>query len=84
MAVEKENSNLAEAYLQECSRLICDSTVLSPFTKASRLTDLARGALQVNRKDWGKRFLEYATRMRTQPGPGSANVGNEAAVEATV
>jgi tetratricopeptide (TPR) repeat protein len=62
MSVAGENDGLAEAYLQESSRLICDTTLLSPLTKASRLRDLARSMLQANRKDWGKRMMEDAAR----------------------
>jgi len=82
MAVEKENADLADAYLQESGRLICDSTILSPLTKASRLTDLARSVVQVSRKDWGKRLLDQAAQMRIQPTAcGSARMGSTAATE---
>jgi hypothetical protein len=64
MSVAGENSDLAEAYLHESSRLICDTKLLSPLTKASRLRDLARSMVQVNRKDWGKRMLEESVRFR--------------------
>ncbi len=63
MAVETENADLAEAYLLESSRLICDSVLLSPQTKASRLADLARSVIQVDRKEWGKRFFDQANQV---------------------
>jgi hypothetical protein len=84
MAVEQENMDLAEAYLQESSRLICDSTILSPLTKASRLTDLARSVVQVGRKDWGKRLLDLATKVKSAPVRGSAYMGTPATAETTV
>ena len=84
MAAEGENMDLAEAYLQESSRLICDSVILSPLTKASRLTDLARSVVQVGRKDWGKRLLDLATKVKAEPVRGPAYMGNTAAAEAAV
>lgn len=84
MAVERENMNLAEAYLQESSRLIFDSTLLSPLTKASRLTDLARSVVQVGRKDWGKRLLDTATRVKAEPIRGASYMGAGKALETTV
>jgi len=80
MAVESENRDLAEAYLQESSRLICESTLLLPVAKASRLTDLARNVVQAGRKDWGKRLLELAAKVKAEPVRGSAYMGAKAAV----
>lgn len=84
MAVGGENLDLAEAYLQESSRLIYDSALLSPLTKASRLTDLARSVVQVGRKDWGKRLLDLATKVKSEPVRGSAYMGNTAVAETAV
>lgn len=64
MAVSDERSELAHAYATEGARLIQDSTLLTMQAKNSRLTDLARGAVQANRKDWAKLYLEMAGRDR--------------------
>lgn len=66
MVVAQENANLSEAYLQEGTRLICDSKDFSAVTKASRLTDLARSVVQVSRKDWAKLLLDQAAKLRTE------------------
>lgn len=67
MAVADENGELSDAYLQESTRLISESTLLTPQTKVSRLTDLARSMVQVSRKDWAKMYLEQASRFREKP-----------------
>lgn len=64
IAVGQSNADLAEAYLQESTRLICDTTLLSGPAKAGRLMELARGAVQARRRDWGKRLLDDAQVMR--------------------
>ncbi len=64
MAIVDENADLAEAYVQEGSRLICDTTLYTPLAKASRLTDLARSVVQVSRKDWAKAYMEKASKFR--------------------
>jgi tetratricopeptide (TPR) repeat protein len=64
MSVEGANSDLSEAYIQEGTRLICDSNSFSPTNKASRLTDLARSVVQVNRRDWAKAYMEQASKFR--------------------
>ena len=64
MAVMGKNAELSEAYIQEGTRLICDSNSIAPMTKASRLTDLARSVVQVNRRDWAKSFMEQASKFR--------------------
>lgn len=64
MAVLEEQRELAEAYATEGGRLIEESTLLTSQTKNSRLTDLARGAVQANRKEWAKLYLELANRQR--------------------
>lgn len=64
MAVMGQNSELSEAYIQEGTRLICDSNSFAPMAKASRLTDLARSVVQVNRRDWAKSFMEQASKFR--------------------
>ncbi len=64
MAVAEENANLSEAYIQEGTRLICDSSSFSPMSKASRFTDLARCVVQVNRRDWAKAYMEQASKFR--------------------
>lgn len=68
MAIVEENADLAEAYVLEGSRLICDSTLYTPLTKASRLTDMARSVVQVSRKDWAKRLMEQAAKVRAERG----------------
>lgn len=64
MSVAAANSDLSEAYVQEGTRLICDSNSFSPLSKASRLTDLARSVVQVNRRDWAKAYMEQASKFR--------------------
>jgi tetratricopeptide (TPR) repeat protein len=64
MAVLGEQQELAEAYATEGGRLIQDSILLTPHAKTSRLTDLARGAVQANRKEWAKLYLELANHQR--------------------
>lgn len=64
MSVSAENMELSEAYVQESGRLIRETTLFSPLTKASRLTDLARHVVQVSRKDWARQFLDQAAQFR--------------------
>ena len=64
LAVESEQQQLADAYASEGGRLIEDSSLLTIQAKASRLTDLARGAVQANRKEWAKSYLELANRQK--------------------
>jgi tetratricopeptide (TPR) repeat protein len=64
MAVAVEQQELADAYASEGGRLIQDSSLLTLQAKTSRLTDLARGAVQANRKEWAKIYLELANRQR--------------------
>ena len=64
MAVAEKNANLSEAYVQEGTRLICDSNSFTPTSKASRFTDLARCVVQVNRRDWAKAYMEQASKFR--------------------
>lgn len=73
LAVAEENSSLAEAYVHESVRLITQTTLLSATTKASRLTELARSMVQVNRREWAKTLLEHAARYRSQAKPHSMN-----------
>ena len=64
MSVAGENADLSEAYIQEVTRLICESNSFSPISKASRLTDLARSVVQVNRRDWATAYMEQASKFR--------------------
>lgn len=66
MSATEENPGLAEAYIQESIRLITQTTLLSATTKASRLTELARSMVQVNRREWAKTLLDLAVRYRSQ------------------
>ena len=66
MAVADKNADLSEAYVQEGTRLICESISFSPVSKASRLTDLARSVVQVNRRDWAKAFMDQASKFRVE------------------
>lgn len=66
MSVIHENPELSDAYVQEGARLICDSTLYAPLTKASRLTDMARSVLQANKKDWARDLLGQAAKFRDQ------------------
>jgi len=67
MAVESSNGELAEAYFHESTRLICETELLTPSGKVSRLNDLARATLQANRKDMAKDILELAARFKGEP-----------------
>jgi len=84
LSVEGENADLAEAYLQESSRLIFESTILSPLAKASRLKDLARSVVQVQKKDWGKRLLDQAVQARGQEVRGNGQARSASVAEAAV
>lgn len=82
MAIVDENADLAEAYVQEGSRLICDSALYTPMTKASRLTDMARGVVQVQRKDWAKRLMEQAAKVRAERGRTALSMATSGAAAA--
>ena len=67
MEAADNDPELADAYMQEGTRLICDAETFTPLTKASRLTDLARCLVQVRRRDWAKRLVDQATKVRLTP-----------------
>jgi tetratricopeptide (TPR) repeat protein len=67
MEVADNDPDLADAYLQEGTRLICEAAKFTPLTKASRLTDLARCLVQVRRRDWAKRLVDQANKIRRTP-----------------
>jgi tetratricopeptide (TPR) repeat protein len=77
MEAADNDPELADAYLQEGTRLICDAAKFTALTKASRLTDLARCLVQVRRRDWAKRLVDQAAKVRLAPSEKmSAAAGN--------
>ena len=79
MSVADERVDLSEAYLLESGRLVFEAKYFSPLAKASRLRELARCAVQVGRKDWGKQLLDRSSECRGERAPGSTITANRPA-----